>query len=310
VSWLGLCQSPPARDGFETWEHLLLATRRIFRHSDDDARGRRRTEHVEPKQKKSGQRAAAKKRTPRRSLVERAKVPAERPGRPGGRRDTNRKERTKALTDAALVLFLERGIEAVTIEDITDGAGVAKGSFYRYFDDKTALVESMFLPLFLAVQESFDNSLKAIDVAKSKEEVAASYEVLAGGLVLIILNQADTALLYLQENRGPGRGARAPVIKLANLLSEKAIEHTARVREHGLLKPFAAELSTLVVIGAAERLLYATLSGQLKSEPLEVPGQLITLILDGIRVRDGSSAAGEAGHSGDDVGGGVFSRAG
>ncbi|MDP2339529.1 MAG: helix-turn-helix domain-containing protein [Deltaproteobacteria bacterium] len=253
---------------------------------------------MEPKKK-----PAAKKRSPKRSLVERAKIPSERPGRPGGRRDTNRKERTKALTDAALVLFLERGIEAVTIEDITDGAGVAKGSFYRYFDDKTALVESMFLPLFLAVQESFDNSLKAIDVAKNKSEVAASYEVLAGGLVLIILNQADTALLYLQENRGPGRGARAPVIKLANLLSEKAIEHTARVREHGLLKPFAAELSTLVVIGAAERLLYAVLSGQLKGEALEVPGQLITLILDGIRVQDGSGF-------GDDVVGGVFSRVG
>lgn len=243
-----------------------------------------------------------KKRAGRRTLVERAKVPSERPGRPGGRRDTNRKERTKALTDAALVLFLERGIEAVTIEDITDGAGVAKGSFYRYFDDKTALVESMFLPMYTAVQESFDASLKAIDVAKTREEVAASYEVLAGGLVLIILNQADTALLYLQENRGSGRGARAPVIKLAKLLSEKAIEHTARVREHGILKPFAAELSTLVVIGAAERLLYAVLSGELKGEPLEMPGQLITLILDGIRVPDSGF--------GDDVVAGVLSRSG
>lgn len=234
------------------------------------------------------------KRAPRKPLVERAKVPAERPGRPGGRRDTNRKERTKALTDAALVLFLERGIEAVTIEDITDGAGVAKGSFYRYFDDKTALVESLFLPLYEAVRDSFDNSLAAIREAKNKTEVAASYEVLAAGLVGIILNHGDTALLYLQENRGPSRGARGPVIKLADMLSEKAIEHTAMVRAHGLLKPFAPELSTLTVIGAAERLLYAALSGHLKAEPLEVPGQLISLILDGIRVQDGVDFIGGA----------------
>ena len=33
-------------------------------------------------------------------------------------------------------LFLERGIETVTIDEITREAGVAKGSFYRYFDDK------------------------------------------------------------------------------------------------------------------------------------------------------------------------------
>ncbi len=233
-----------------------------------------------------------KTHAPRRSVGDRAKVaaarpkPTERPGQPGGRRDTNRKERTKGLTDAALVLFLERGIEAVTIEDITDGAGVAKGSFYRYFDDKSALVESMFQPLSLAVQESFDNSLKAVELAQSRADVAASYEVLSSGLMLMILNHADTALLYLQENRGTARGARAPVIKLANLMSAKAVEHTARVRAHGLLKPFPAELSTLAVIGAAERLLYAVLSGQLEGEPLEVPGQLIALILDGIRAPD------------------------
>lgn len=256
---------------------------------------------VETKKKASSTapKKKALKKAPKKTLVERAKVPAERPGRPGGRRDTNRKERTKALTDAALVLFLERGIEAVTIEDITDGAGVAKGSFYRYFDDKTALVESLFLPLYEAVRDSFDNSLAVGRAAKNKTEVAASYDVLAAGLFVIILNHGDTALLYLQENRGPSRGARGPVIKLADMLSEKAIEHTAMARAAGLLKPFAPELSTLTVIGAAERLLYAALSGQLKTEPLEVPGQLISLMLDGIRVPDSGLGSGLGGAGGD-----------
>lgn len=225
----------------------------------------------------------AKRRSPRRPLTERAKVPSERPGRPGGRRDTNRKERTKALADAALDLFLADGIEAVTIEDITIKAGVAKGSFYRYFDDKPALVENLFAPMYASVQEAFDKSLAAINKANSAAEAGAAYEVLAEGLVGVILHHGDTALLYLQENRGPARGARAPVIKLADLLSEKAVQHTEAVRRHGILKPFPSELSTLAVIGAGERLLYAVLSGHLKTEPLEVPGLLISLILDGIR---------------------------
>lgn len=225
---------------------------------------------------------------PRRSpgegaVDDQAKVPNERPGRPGGRRDTNRKERTKALTDAALELFLADGIEAVTIEDITTRAGVAKGSFYRYFDDKIAIVESVFAPVYAAVVDSFDKSLAAIARARAPEEAAAAYEVLAEGLVGLILHQGDAALLYLQENRGPSRGARAPVIRIAEVLAEKAILHTEAVRSHGLLKPFPSELSTLAVIGAAERLLYAALSGHLKTEALEVPGLLISLILDGIR---------------------------
>jgi AcrR family transcriptional regulator len=231
--------------------------------------------------KKTAGRASAKA-----SLVpveERAKLPSERPGRPGGRRDTNRKERTKALTNAALELFLAHGIEPVTIEDITTRAGIAKGSFYRYFDDKVAVVENLLAPVYAAVAESFDKSLAAIDAARHPADVAAAYEVLAEGLVSVILHHGDECLLYLQENRGPASGARAPVIRLAELLSTKAIQHTAAVRSHGLLKPFPPELSTLTVIGAAERLLYAALSGELKVDPLDVPAQLISLILDGVR---------------------------
>ena len=42
-------------------------------------------------------------------------------------RDTNRKVREQALLDAALPLFLERGIESVSIDDITQTARTAKG---------------------------------------------------------------------------------------------------------------------------------------------------------------------------------------
>jgi AcrR family transcriptional regulator len=212
-----------------------------------------------------------------------AKVPVERPGRPGGRRDTNRKERTTGLTDAALELFLADGIDAVTIEDITSRAGVAKGTFYRYFDDKGAIVESIMAPVHAAVVDSFDQSLAAIAAARTPAAAAAAYEVLAGGLVELVLHHGDAALLYLQENRGPSRGARAPVIRIAAVLADKAIQHTEAVRAHGLLKPFPSEVSTLAVIGAAERLLYAALSGHIKTDVLEVPALLISLILDGIR---------------------------
>ena len=53
-------------------------------------------------------------------------------------------KRTIDLVRAALGLFLSHGLEAVTIDDITRQAGVAKGSFYRYFEDKAALVRVLF----------------------------------------------------------------------------------------------------------------------------------------------------------------------
>jgi len=43
--------------------------------------------------------------------------PVERPGAVGGKRDLNRRQRVQDLIDAGLALFLQRGIEAVTIDE-------------------------------------------------------------------------------------------------------------------------------------------------------------------------------------------------
>ena len=45
----------------------------------------------------------------------------------------------RALLDAAERLFGERGVDAVSIDDLIASADVAKGTFYNHFDDKAAL---------------------------------------------------------------------------------------------------------------------------------------------------------------------------
>ena len=46
------------------------------------------------------------------------------------------------LVGAARVLFLERGVDATSIEDITRAAGVAHGTFYLYFKTKDDAVNA------------------------------------------------------------------------------------------------------------------------------------------------------------------------
>jgi AcrR family transcriptional regulator len=45
--------------------------------------------------------------------------------------------------DAAESLFLEHGVAPTTIEQITDGAGVAKGTFYLYFSSKEDILGAL-----------------------------------------------------------------------------------------------------------------------------------------------------------------------
>lgn len=53
------------------------------------------------------------------------------------------KERKQQLLDAAATLFASRGYGPTRIADICEAAGVAKGLFYWYFENKEALFEEL-----------------------------------------------------------------------------------------------------------------------------------------------------------------------
>ena len=80
---------------------------------------------------------------------------------PGARLLTDQgRERRQQLLDAAGVLFAERGYANTRVIDICDSAGVAKGLFYWYFENKEALfadlVRTMRLRLRRAQAEQVD----------------------------------------------------------------------------------------------------------------------------------------------------------
>jgi AcrR family transcriptional regulator len=224
---------------------------------------------------------------PRRpsSEIRGIRVPTERPGAPGGKRDQNRAEKVTALQAAALPLMLERGIEGTTIDDITRAAGVPKGSYYRYFEDKTALVEALLAPVKNALDAAFVASAQRLEEAPSREALEGAYAALAMELGGVIFGHLDVVRLYLQEARSPAVGARVPVRAVVDLVARHALDLTVRARAHGLLNVVNPQVSSLAVVGAVERLLFAVLVGDAQGDPLEMAGQLIALVLDGVRAR-------------------------
>ena len=51
-----------------------------------------------------------------------------------------RKNQKKQLIEVSKKLVIERGIKNVSVDDITKACGIAKGTFYNYYDNKDALL--------------------------------------------------------------------------------------------------------------------------------------------------------------------------
>jgi AcrR family transcriptional regulator len=60
-----------------------------------------------------------------------------------GRRERKKEETRGRITRAALELFHEKGFEATTVDEITERADVAKGTFFNYFPKKESVLEAL-----------------------------------------------------------------------------------------------------------------------------------------------------------------------
>jgi len=217
-------------------------------------------------------------------------LPEERPGAIGGTRDKNRRARTDSLLKAAEQLFLERGLENVSIDDITREAGVAKGSFYRYFSSKEDVSRSLFAALAERVLGAFARAERKLRDAAGPAAVRATYLRLGRELAALVIGEPSLARLYLQESRSPDVNARTPVRQLEREISAAARRLTDVALGHGLLRKVHPQVSSLSVIGAVERLLYAYFHGELEVDPLVAMQDLVLIVLDGIRVDETANA--------------------
>src|SRR6185369_9943588 len=95
---------------------------------------------------------------PRRTVATR--VAAKEPARPK-RSPALRDERRAQLVTAARDVFGQKGYHAATVDDITRAAGVAKGTFYLYFDEKREV--------YYELVRSFLQHVKDIGVSVARE---------------------------------------------------------------------------------------------------------------------------------------------
>jgi AcrR family transcriptional regulator len=59
------------------------------------------------------------------------------------RRERKKRETRQRLMETALRLFREHGYDATTVEEITEAADVAKGTFFNYFETKEAVLPAL-----------------------------------------------------------------------------------------------------------------------------------------------------------------------
>ncbi|WP_322808015.1 TetR/AcrR family transcriptional regulator [Thermanaerothrix sp.] len=126
------------------------------------------------------------------------------PPEAGERRPDRRVQRTRQqLRDALITLILERGYDAVRVEDITARANLGRATFYLHYRDKEAL-------LLDSIQQTVDDLMAQVSAfapphLDAGSEAAAAW--LQRAIALVFDHAAENATLYRVILRGEGTAA-------------------------------------------------------------------------------------------------------
>ncbi|MGA1803319.1 TetR family transcriptional regulator [Rhizobium sp. HT1-10] len=146
-----------------------------------------------------------------------------------GRRELKRRQTRGRIEDAAMALFLDRGFDQTTIEEITEAADVSKRSFFDYFPSKEDVVS--------AWQDTFaDHLAEAIAARPGGEPMARVVEEALSATVVAAFNPQSLAVSKLiratptLSARDQLKYAKLESCLTAALLSRCADGETERLR--------------------------------------------------------------------------------
>lgn len=172
-------------------------------------------------------------------------------------------EKRRAILDAAVRVFAERGFNHCRVSDIADEAGVAYGLVYHYFKSKDGILDEVFLErwgLMLEVIEAAaeDESLSARDrLAKVATFIFESYGRHPDVMQVVIVEVTRQANTFGRKHWATIQDGHAGIARIV----ERA-QSTGELR--GDIPPgFAA----IVFYGGIEQILTSWIFGTMPAEP-------------------------------------------
>lgn len=157
-------------------------------------------------------------------------------------------ERRAQILACARNVFARRGYHAAKIDEIVEAAGVARGTFYLYFDDKRAIFAEL-VDRFLA---RLHLSIQRIDV---EGDIAQQVKDNARAVITLFLQ--DHAMTKILLTDAPGLDAEFDRKLLA--IYEEMIEYLVQSLEEGqslgIVAPGDARILAFLTVGAIKELL-------------------------------------------------------
>src|SRR6266498_2385396 len=194
-----------------------------------------------------------------------SKGPVENPaGAAAASAERQPRRRRKELVDAAAKLFLEKGYEATSIQDIADALGILKGSIYYYIDSKEDL-------LFAVIQEVHETALANVERLRQIDaDALTKIRMFIAGHIRHVAEELVKATVFFHDFRALSEERRQYIVAERALYTNYLRELILQGQKEGTICPDVdANIASMAILGViitpriAIEAMFASTSGQI-----------------------------------------------
>ena len=178
-----------------------------------------------------------------------------------------------ALVEAAMRLFAKKGIDATTIDEIVDLAGVAKGTFYNYFTDRSDIARAVAASVRIEMNQAVEEMNQGY--ADPAERVSRGVRLF---LALVAFNPVRARMLGRMYDGG---------VDVTSFGNEHLVGDITEGIEQGVIHVPSAEAALHLVVSLATvgmRHLLVKGAGDEIKRGEGYARQLVTILLQGLGV--------------------------
>lgn len=183
------------------------------------------------------------------------------------------------VIEAAAALFAERGLEAVSIQDIRDASGVSNGSIFHHFGSKNGVALEVYLAERRAYWDHAAGALEAhvgdpIDAMGAAVRAALAYQERWPDRHNFLIECASAT--WTREHA-------APVRALNDEFSARFLKWAAPHLAAGRLRAMHPELYAAMIFGPSQWLARSWTTGLTQDRPTAYADTLVDMVMRALR---------------------------
>jgi AcrR family transcriptional regulator len=196
------------------------------------------------------------------------------------RSSARREERRQQILECARDAFADQGYQVVTVDDIVARAQIARGTFYLYFDDKRAVLDSL-VDDFL---ERILSCIVAIDIGHAHDSPREQLRQNVERIIRFALNEPAMLKIALRDATRVDPVFDAKVRSFYEAMRRFLAESLDEGQDNRIVREGDRAVMVSIGLGGLKELVLDAVTGTLERSPEALVDELMRFLDQGLLV--------------------------